>query len=171
MVLRAWRDEDADPLAAAFAEDPDLGWKIGFDHEPTPENMRGWWADEPKLREKEEFVGLVVTDAHADSAWGVVNFGNIRRSIGRTDLGIWLIPGGRGRGAALEAIRLLCAWGFRDAGFHRIQAITLAVNEPMQRLAERAGFRREATLREYTFERGAGHDHVLYAMLRPEFSA
>jgi ribosomal-protein-alanine N-acetyltransferase len=170
VVLRDWRDEDAEPLVAPFEEDPDLAWMVGIDDEPSAANLRKWWAGEAERRENEEFAGLVVADAETEAPLGVVNFGNVRRRLGRTDLGIWLVSGARGRGAAAEAMQLICAWGFRDAGFHRIQLITLAINAPMRRLAERAGFREEALLREYTFERGAGHDHVLYGMLRGEFA-
>jgi len=42
---------------------------------------------------------------------------------------------------------------------------TIAENAPMQRLAERAGFALEGTLRGYTLERGRFVDNMMYARI------
>ena len=54
---------------------------------------------------------------------------------------------------------------------NRIQARTELGNVAEQRALEKAGFTREAVLREYYFRDGAWRDEVLYRMLRSELPA
>jgi RimJ/RimL family protein N-acetyltransferase len=54
---------------------------------------------------------------------------------------------------------------------HRIQAVTEVENVVEQRSLEKAGFVREAVLKEHTWRDGAWRDEVLYRMLRSELPA
>jgi RimJ/RimL family protein N-acetyltransferase len=98
----------------------------------------------------------------------VTNLYALDRGHRRCELGIWLIPSARGRGAACEAMRLLCRWAFDALDLQRIALRTLPTNKPMLRLAERAGFTHEGVLRHYTFERGKPVDNAVCSMLRGE---
>ena len=58
-------------------------------------------------------------------------------------------------------MRLICAWGFTTLGLERIELQAAVGNPASQRVAERAGFTREAVLRSRwaTFG-GERHDMV-----------
>jgi RimJ/RimL family protein N-acetyltransferase len=169
-VLRDWRDSDAEPLAAPFADDPALGALIGFDDDPTPASLREFWATRGEERENDGFLGLVVAERGSEAPLGITNLYDLRRNHRRCELGIWLIPEGRGRGAACEAMRLLCRWAFDTLELERIALRTLPANAPMMRLAERAGFTHEGDLRHFTFERGRFLDNAVCSVLREEFT-
>jgi RimJ/RimL family protein N-acetyltransferase len=65
-------------------------------------------------------------------------------------------------------VRLICAWAFRSLGLERIDLFAATGNAASQRVAERAGFTREALLRSYmqgTYER---QDMVAYGLLASE---
>lgn len=53
----------------------------------------------------------------------------------------WLAPGGRGRGLAFKAVRLLSDWAFRSLGLEQIVLKTYRENSASRRVAARAGFR------------------------------
>jgi aminoglycoside 6'-N-acetyltransferase len=74
----------------------------------------------------------------------------------------------RGRGYALEAVKLLVDYLFRGYPAERIAGFTDGENKPAQRVMERAGFRREGVLRRAMFRDGEWRDIAVYAVLRQE---
>jgi RimJ/RimL family protein N-acetyltransferase len=83
----------------------------------------------------------------------------------RGEIGYWTSPWGRGRGAAPSAVRLLAAHAFEVAGLQRIEVIPYADNPASQRVAEKAGCKREGVMRSYFAARGVRHDCVMYSLL------
>ncbi|CBG89456.1 GNAT family N-acetyltransferase [Citrobacter rodentium] len=67
------------------------------------------------------------------------------------DIGYCLLPQAQGRGFAVEAVRAVCEYAFRDAGIKAINAWVLAENLPSVRLLEKLGFVRTQIL-EQVFE-------------------
>jgi RimJ/RimL family protein N-acetyltransferase len=159
-VLREFRPQDAEAMAAPFAADPDFGWLIGFEKDPDAD----WFSRHPP-----EPLGRVIS-GDGDAPWGYVNLHKHDRTHRRVEVGIWLIHEFQGRGAGADALRQMCAWGFSELDVLRIQLTTLPENEPMIRCAERVGFRREGVLRSYTFERGRPVDNLMMAVLQGELA-
>lgn len=75
-----------------------------------------------------------------------------------------------GKGVALEASKLLLEFGFKDLGLHRVWLGTSIDNEPMQRLAERLGCKKEGQRREAMRKQGAYIDVVEYGILASEYT-
>jgi RimJ/RimL family protein N-acetyltransferase len=84
-------------------------------------------------------------------------------------LGITLRPAFRGRGLGLSTVRVLCDYGFRIRGLHRLGIETLSDNDAMMRAAEEAGFVREGLLRQAAWVSGRFLDEVLYGLLATEW--
>lgn len=74
------------------------------------------------------------------------------------------------KGYGTEATRLLIDYGFEQLNLHRISSSALAFNERSIRLHKRIGFREEGRQREYVFKNGKFHDHVVFGILREEWS-
>jgi RimJ/RimL family protein N-acetyltransferase len=86
----------------------------------------------------------------------------------RAEVGYWLARDARGQGHATRAVQLICEWGFDALALERIELHAATGNAASQRVAERAGFTREAVLRSYlraTYER---QDMVAFGLLRAE---
>jgi len=83
----------------------------------------------------------------------------------RCEIGYWLAPWARGRGAATRAVALLAPWALRELGLARVALHTTPDNEPSQRVAERAGFTREGVLRSYEERDGRRLDVLLFSLL------
>jgi RimJ/RimL family protein N-acetyltransferase len=82
--------------------------------------------------------------------------------------GYWVGKDARGRGVATRALRLLTRWAAEEHGLARLQLIVEPENVASIRVAEKAGFTREALLRSYIELRGARRDVYLYALIRED---
>jgi RimJ/RimL family protein N-acetyltransferase len=83
----------------------------------------------------------------------------------RGEVGYWLACEARGHGHASRAVRLICGWGFGSLGLERIDLFAATANAASQRVAERAGFIREAILRSYLRVRDRQLDMVAFGLL------
>jgi len=85
------------------------------------------------------------------------------------DLGYLLIPGERGKGYCSEAVELIVDYLFLSKDIVRIQAQTDVGNVASQKILEKAGFKKEGTIRKNEFIRGEWRDRCLYGILREEW--
>ena len=86
-------------------------------------------------------------------------------------IGLALRPPYRGLGYGTEVVEVLCSYGFRVLGLHRLQIETLADNAAMIGAAAANGFRHEGTLRRSSWVDGAFADDAVYGLLDGEWIA
>jgi RimJ/RimL family protein N-acetyltransferase len=84
-------------------------------------------------------------------------------------VGLALVPEARGHGYGLDAVRMLCDYGFRVRALLRIGLETLTTNAGMIATAEAAGFVREGVLRSVGFVDGERVDEQLFGLLYEEW--
>ncbi len=89
----------------------------------------------------------------------------------RCEIGYWLAPWARGRGAMTRSVCLLCAWLQAEHGLQRIAAGAEPGNERSQAVLARAGFKREGIVRSLFEEKGRRRDFVYYSLLPGELDA
>ena len=167
--LRALREDDAAPYAAAFVEDPDLGFLAGVPHEPDAGEARMRIADElPRFAADGRAIEVAVAASGDDRFLGSAILWHVDWDNRRAEAGIWLRRESRGAGAGRRALTLLLGWAFGPLGFERVTMETLEENAPMRRLAERVGFADEGLLRDHVVERGERRSVALYGMLARE---
>jgi len=87
---------------------------------------------------------------------------------GAAQIGYRLDPAARGRGVATAAVLMLCGWGFERLGLDLIEWRAEVGNAASRRVAEKAGFRIEATLRRRLVHRGVRVDAWIGSLLRSE---
>ncbi len=82
----------------------------------------------------------------------------------------WIIydPVARGKGYATEAAQMVISWMFNGMKINRIIAYVHSDNIASQRIAEKCGFRHEATLQGLWYQHGKYQDLELYRILREE---
>jgi RimJ/RimL family protein N-acetyltransferase len=71
----------------------------------------------------------------------------------------------RGRGYASEAVTAVARWALAEGGMQRIQLCAIISNLPSLRVAEKAGFQREGTLRRAQLEDDGLHDLAVFSLL------
>jgi RimJ/RimL family protein N-acetyltransferase len=87
---------------------------------------------------------------------------------GVAELGYWVKAGARGRGVATRAVVLVARFAFDELGAARVQLVTEPDNVASQRVAEKAGFIREGTLRSFLSFKGRRRDAVMFSLLPGE---
>jgi RimJ/RimL family protein N-acetyltransferase len=74
-------------------------------------------------------------------------------------------PAARGRGIATGAVRLLSEWAFAELGLERLQLSIHPANMASRRVAEKAGYQYEGTLRSTKVIRGNRVDSMMFSLL------
>jgi RimJ/RimL family protein N-acetyltransferase len=85
------------------------------------------------------------------------------------EIGYNLVPNDRRKGYCTEAVRIIVDYLFLSRDIARIQAQTHPRNVASQKVLEKAGFKKEGTLRKSYFLRGEWTDSLIYSILREEW--
>jgi ribosomal-protein-alanine N-acetyltransferase len=103
---------------------------------------------------------------------GTCNYTNIVRGpFQACHLGYQIGLAEQGQGLMSEALRAANRFIFEERRLHRIMANYRPENHRSARLLERLGFCREGLAQDYLFIDGAWRDHVLTALVNPDFDA
>ena len=89
----------------------------------------------------------------------------IDREGRQLELGYVVAAHARGRGVATESLELLTQWAFSELEALRIELWISADNTPSKRVAARAGYRYEGTLRSFHFKQGIRADFEIWSRL------
>jgi RimJ/RimL family protein N-acetyltransferase len=84
------------------------------------------------------------------------------------EIGYMIAPAARGRGASARAVELLTRWGFDELGLERLELRIDVANTASERVAERAGYRRDGVLRNVHFKEGLRCDTGIWSRLRSD---
>jgi RimJ/RimL family protein N-acetyltransferase len=90
---------------------------------------------------------------------------------GAAEIGYWVDPRARNRGVATSAVRAACQWAVATAGVELIEWRCQAGNVASRRVAEKAGFLIEGTLRKRRLQHGVRVDEWVGSLLRDEVTA
>jgi RimJ/RimL family protein N-acetyltransferase len=165
--LRPWRDGDVPVLAAAL-QDPEIPrWTTipsAYGQRDAREYLR---RAEPDRRAGRE-LGLAVIDAGEGTIVGGCGLSRFDWPELKCEIGYWVAREARGRTVGTRAVRLLSRWALGPLGLERLELLVDPRNEPSNRLASSAGFKREGLMRAYR-RRGEGRwDLVMYSLLASE---
>ncbi len=140
LVLRAWREEDADALFR-LARDPRIGDHAGFQAHPTAEHslhvIRAILSQP---------VNFAVVRREDDRVIGSVGYlfsqeNNPDMHQGEAELGYWIGMDYQGSGYATETARAMLAYAFSEMGCTRVWCSSYPDNFPSRRVQEKCGFR------------------------------
>jgi len=168
LVLRPWRLEDV-PRVAEICTDPEIARWTRVPSPYTERHARAWI--EQTVRDWDSGEGeaaFAVTDASNSEVVGAIGLRVHEDYALQGSIGYWVAADARGRGVATGALRLVSRWGLRELGLPRVQLVTDPGNKASQRVAERAGFRREGLLRSYIQMAHERRDCVMFSLLGDE---
>ena len=165
-----------EPLSEALA--PDFDWVVHGDSEtdrftlipsrPDTSFLRTWLGRYERGWDNGSCAGFAIRDGGSGAVIGFAAFVQLDLEKQQGEIGYVVDAAARGRGAARRAVVLLTSWGFTQL---RLQLVELRIdpaNEPSARVAERAGYRREGTLRSTYFKEGRRSDVDIWARLAHE---
>lgn len=159
IALRPIMEADI-PAVVAACQDPDIP---RWTRVPSPYGE----ADARDFLSRASDVSAIV-DAGTEEFLGTISWWWVADNV---QLGYWVKREARGRSVATRALMLLSRWAFAELGAARVQLLTEPENSASQRVAEKAGFRREALLHAYVELKGTRRDVYMYALLGEELDA
>ncbi|HYW28885.1 MAG TPA: GNAT family protein [Gaiellales bacterium] len=163
VALRPWTPDDADEIVRCCNDELVARFIPAI---PVPYTEADALAYIERNEAPEE-LNLAITDAESRAVLGAVGL-NVQDDAAVVEIGYWLAPEARGRGAATRALRLLAAWTLRELPVERLQLTTDVENAASQRVAARGGFHREGVLRAWYDRRGERRDAVMFSLLPGE---
>ncbi|HLU65345.1 MAG TPA: GNAT family protein [Kofleriaceae bacterium] len=171
LVLRCWALEDAVPLQAVLEEHiaeltPWLSWatrEVG--------TLEQRVADLRRMRRRfdgDEDYGYGVFDRDSGEVVGGCGL-HLRAGPGAREIGYWVRPDRWGQGLATELSAALTRVAFEVDGVDRVDVRCDPANRASARVAEKLGYRHEATLR-VRLHAGDGslRDAMIWSMLAAE---
>jgi RimJ/RimL family protein N-acetyltransferase len=162
--LRPWGDADLDAMVA-ICRDPEVARFTRVPEPYTEADARVWIAAQPGRRRDGEGVALAIVDRPGAAPVGSIGLHVDPADRDVAEIGYNVAPHARGRGLASEALRLVAGWALAEWRMGRLQLTTHVGNAASQRVAEKAGFRREGVLRSWAEIKGARVDLVMFSRL------
>lgn len=165
--IRSFEPGDAEAHFAAIAESRDrvgrwLPWVPAYesvdDSRDTLARMQARWLT------REDFDGGIF-DRQSGALLGGIGLHPRNWEFGYFEVGYWLRTSAEGRGYVTEAVRVLTNYLFASLGAHRVEIQCNALNTRSAAVAVRAGFVREACLRNTRRDvDGALSDTLIFAL-------
>jgi RimJ/RimL family protein N-acetyltransferase len=163
LLLRPFEEHDADDILIA-SKDPEIRRWMPWAATQTPRSARDWCTTHAH-RDPVRAMNFAIVEG--DRLAGSVGLGRTDWTDGRVEVGYWIAPWARRKGYAVEATRAVAAYAFQK-GMHRIELLTALANHASQGVAAKAGFTREAVLREAMIIPAGRVDAVLFSLLESE---
>jgi ribosomal-protein-serine acetyltransferase len=107
---------------------------------------------------------FAIIDATTGLLLGGCGLTNINRGHRFANLYYWVRTSATGHGVATEATRLIARFGLERLGLERIEIVVAVGNEPSMRVAEKAGAKREGTLRNRLTMHGTSYDAAMFSL-------
>jgi ribosomal-protein-alanine N-acetyltransferase len=151
------------PLLVDWWSDPDFGEYKS----PTQTTRAGM----EKFLESSVFEpkGFIIEKKNGSRIGYIWHFSLLSPYMNMLEIGYGLIPSERGKGYCTEATQLMVDYLFLSKDVTRIIATTHPKNVISQRILDKAGFKREGTMRKCYFCRGEWTDMFLFSILREEW--
>ncbi|MFE3884778.1 GNAT family N-acetyltransferase [Streptomyces lydicus] len=163
LELRPWRLSDAGALVAAGRDSGVRQWNRLLVATPEEarrriERMRERWRAE---------LSAIWAIAHPDGeALGLIGWGDIDLAGGSAEIVYWILPSARGGGAVVEATKRVSEWALNDLGLHRLRLCHSVANPASCRVAVKAGYALEGTMRSALLHADGWHDEHLHALVQ-----
>jgi ribosomal-protein-serine acetyltransferase len=173
LLLRPYLAGDADAVFEAALEsivkvNPWLSWcHPGY----TKGESKSWIKTCRKSWTQGTAYEFAIIDGAHGGFLGGCGLNNINAAYKMANLGYWVRSSRTGHGIATGAARIVARFGFQALGLNRIEIIAAVENKASQRVAERAGAKREAVLRNRIILNGQVVDGVMFSFIPQDFEA
>ncbi|MCC6176599.1 MAG: GNAT family N-acetyltransferase [Chloroflexi bacterium] len=149
IVLRPYRPADTQALWEAIDTSRVhlAPWMAWVDTHRTPDDVRRWIVEAYARWLLREDLAVGIFERASGRCLGGTGLHQIDWTIRRFEIGYWLRADAQGRGYVLEAVRLVTQLAFETLGANRVEIRMDTRNERSRRVAERAGYTFEGTLR------------------------
>ena len=172
LILREWQDGDAANILEIFGHESVVQYTSVEPYKSHEDGMRRVEGSRIFFHEKNLGFTWGICERETGKALGDIDFTYKDKRDFRVQLGCCFAPHAWRKGFASEALEEVIRYGFEDFPLfkvNRLEAGTDPRNISAQKLLERLGFKNEALLHDYYFERGKFVDQHIYGLLRDDW--
>ncbi|MET8399155.1 GNAT family N-acetyltransferase [Streptomyces sp900116325] len=164
LELRPWRRSDANVLVAAGQDPAIRRWTLL--HVDSPEDARER-IDRMHERWQTELSAMwAIARTEGGEAAGLIGWSGIDLKGGGAEIVYWVLPAVRGGGVAVEATKRVSRWALDDLGLHRLRLCHSVANPASCRVAVKAGYSLEGTMRSALLHADGWHHQHLHALVQ-----
>ena len=165
--LREYGAGDAGLVRGLLAEAASAALPPGAPSDP--DDVPGWLADGAGRQRREGTgVHVMMLDRAANRIVGSIGLFHADWEVRSAEIGYGVHRDERGKGYASEALGAVARWVLTEGGIQRAWLTANTDNVASVRVAEKAGFRREGTLRRAGLEEDGLHDLAVFSLLDDE---
>jgi RimJ/RimL family protein N-acetyltransferase len=150
---------------SALVEDPVVRLSTRIPESPPPGFTERWLESYEQGRREGTREAFAIVDAEGGGFLGFAAAVRIEAEAQTAELGYIVAAPARGRGIASEALRELSAWAFSELAALRLELLIGVDNVASKRVAERAGYELEGTLRSIQVKPGVRGDMEIWSRL------
>ena len=162
VTMRPWTTSDAPAVMEAFADPAIRYW-----HMRSIESVEeaSDWIDAWRERWQAESNASWALVGDDGRVRGQIALRGVNLGMGASEVSYWVVPVARGRGIASAALTRLATWSFDELGLRRLWLMHAVDNAPSCKVAVRAAFEPEGTLREALRHTDGWHDMHVHGRL------
>ncbi|SHH64806.1 GNAT family N-acetyltransferase [Winogradskyella jejuensis] len=135
----------------------------------TFEDTKVFLAEMLERVNKREYYPYLIEDINTNTIAGFLDLKNVDWKIPKTEMGLYIDEDYADKGVSSKAFKLFCDYCFDTHGFKKLFLRTHPQNYPARKIAEKAGFKNEGTIRcDYKTTSGDLIDLVYYGKLSNE---
>jgi ribosomal-protein-serine acetyltransferase len=167
--IRRYRPSDVEAVYEAVLESKaELSLWMPWCHPAYAKcDAESWVESRAAAWERNEEWSFLIVDTH-DRVLGGAGLHRLDLRNGVGELGYWVRTSATRQGVATSATRLMARWAFAEQGLRRLEILAAVGNAFSQRVALKAGFVREAILRERVVLQDRPHDCALFSLLQTD---
>ena len=162
LVLRPWEPADAPVVLEAYQDPAIRRWNLR--RFGSLAEAGAWIVQWDRQWQAERDGCWAVADGDG-TVLGRVALRGIRLADGVADCTYWVLPAARGRGVATGATVAVARWALHELGLHRLELQHSTANPASCRVAAKAGFAPEGTLRSAMRHPDGWHDMHLHGLV------
>jgi len=121
------------------------------------------------LEENETGIWWAVCSPDNSIFYGAGGLNDLKREHKKAEIGFWLLSDHWGKGIMLEAIPLICKYGFEELGLHRIEGIVETKNSNCKKAMAKLNFSHEGTMIDCEIKNGEFISLDIFTMLKSNF--
>ncbi|MCU0512824.1 MAG: GNAT family N-acetyltransferase [Anaerolineae bacterium] len=166
--LRPWRVEDAGLRFIASLDSPTVALHEDGIALPTSVDLQQQWLEKVSGLKEDKIIRLAMENL-AGVTVGWVTLHSQDQKNGTFGFGVAVYRDYRGQGYAVDAVRVLLKYGFREQRYQKCNSMCFHTNTASIRMHQKLGFMEEGRIRRTCFHNGEYLDDVLFGMTCEEF--
>ena len=153
-------------MLQTWANDPEIQYMLGGWHFPTNMNDQQKWFSSLSCNSNNQRF-MIINEANLPI--GMANLININFKDGNAEHGLLLDKQYQGKGYGSDVVHAIMLYAFNELRLNRLETTIISINEPSLNLFKKCGWKKEGTLRDWYYRKGAFIDKIVLGILKEEF--